>query len=286
MTAETSTFGIDTVKIRLQIQGQVIDEFLKKVKYKGMFHAFWKITREEGFLALYSGLKPALLRQGMYGGLNIGLYHGFKRMMSADVHQETLGRNILAGAMAGSISSSICTPTDVLKVRLQAHTIASTKERMFAAFGDIYRTEGLGGLFRGIVPTATRATIVTSVELPGYDFAKRCILDSELLCDNELTYFISSGFAGICAALASTPVDTIKTRMMNQVTVCSETGEIAKLYKGTWDCFIRTWRTEGPFALYKGLVPTCCRMIPWNIVFFISLEEYKKIARLYRDDVS
>ena len=283
MTAETATFGVDTVKIRLQIQGQVIDESLRKLKYRGTLHAFWKITREEGFLALYSGLKPALFRQGVYGGLNIGLYHAFKHTLSGDAKDETLGRNLLAGAMAGSLSSTLCTPTDVLKVRLQAHTITSTKERMFAAFGDIYRTEGLRGLYRGVVPTATRATIVTSVELPGYDFAKRCILDYDLLCDNEITYFISSAFAGICAALASTPVDTIKTRMMNQVTVCSETGEIAKLYKGSMDCFVRTWKTEGPLALYKGLVPTCCRMIPWNIVFFISLEEYKKIAGLYRD---
>ena len=84
MTAETATFGVDTVKIRLQIQGQVIDESLRKLKYRGTLHAFWKITREEGFLALYSGLKPALFRQGVYGGLNIGLYHAFKHTLSGE----------------------------------------------------------------------------------------------------------------------------------------------------------------------------------------------------------
>lgn len=51
----TGTFPIDTTKTRLQIQGQKIDARLTQLKYNGMIHALFRIFREEGLPALYSG---------------------------------------------------------------------------------------------------------------------------------------------------------------------------------------------------------------------------------------
>ena len=53
-TAEFLTYPIDLVKTRLQIQGQKIDK-LSVVKYRGMFHCFLVIVKEEGLGSLYSG---------------------------------------------------------------------------------------------------------------------------------------------------------------------------------------------------------------------------------------
>lgn len=49
------TFPIDTTKTRLQIQGQKIDSKNVEMKYRGMVHAAYSISKEEGFRALYSG---------------------------------------------------------------------------------------------------------------------------------------------------------------------------------------------------------------------------------------
>jgi hypothetical protein len=51
--AELFTFPIDLVKTRLQIQGQKVENLQNK--YRGMFHCFNLIVKEEGFMALYSG---------------------------------------------------------------------------------------------------------------------------------------------------------------------------------------------------------------------------------------
>lgn len=55
--AEICTFPIDLVKTRLQIQGQKIDEIANanQVRYRGMFHCFRMILRDQGFFALYNG---------------------------------------------------------------------------------------------------------------------------------------------------------------------------------------------------------------------------------------
>lgn len=48
----TGTFPIDLTKTRLQVQGQ---SQYTEVRYRGMFHALFRIGKEEGIRALYSG---------------------------------------------------------------------------------------------------------------------------------------------------------------------------------------------------------------------------------------
>ena len=120
-----------------------------------MLHAMYRITKEEGFRCLYNGISPALLRQATYGTIKIGLYHGIKRILVKNQEEETLYYNMVAGITAGAISSSLCNPTDVLKVRLQAQTKGTLSQRqrnMLSMFFDIYKQEGLKGLYRVRIP--------------------------------------------------------------------------------------------------------------------------------------
>ena len=145
------TFPIDTTKTRLQVQGQIIDKSLTQLKYRGMLHAIYRISIEEGPRNLFNGLAPALLRQATYGTIKIGLYHGIKRKLVKDPKHETLYYNMVAGVIAGAISSAMCNPTDVLKVRLQARTkgtVSGKKLGMIASFVDMFKSEGIRGLYR------------------------------------------------------------------------------------------------------------------------------------------
>ncbi|XP_066931049.1 brain mitochondrial carrier protein 1-like isoform X2 [Clytia hemisphaerica] len=275
MAAEMGTFPIDTTKTRLQVQGQVVNKSLSELKYRGMFHAMFRISKEEGLTALFNGIKPALLRQATYGTLKIGLYHGIKRLITENPKDETLALNMCAGIVAGALSSAICNPTDVLKVRLQAQTAGNVagSTGMLMSFRDIYNMEGLRGLYRGVGPTAQRASIIAGVELPVYDWSKKVIIEAQLMGDNAGLHFLSSIIAGLAGALASNPIDVIKTRMMNQ----RRTTSADELYKSTFDCFLRTSKTEGFMALYKGFIPTFVRLGPWNILFFMSFEQLRKL---------
>ena len=38
------------------------------------------------------------------------------------------------------------------------------------------------------------------------------------------------------------------------------------LYKGSVECFVKTVKQEGFFALYKGLFPTYCRMVCISLI--------------------
>ncbi|XP_059155340.1 kidney mitochondrial carrier protein 1-like isoform X2 [Physella acuta] len=286
ITAECGTFPIDTTKTRLQVQGQVLDASLRDIKYRGMFHAFARIFKEEGIHALYSGLAPALLRQATYGTIKIGVYHSLKKMIVTDPADETLAVNVLCGVIAGSVSSSIANPTDVLKVRMQAKGSNSTGyDNIVCSFINIYKQEGLAGLWRGVGPTAQRAAIVAGVELPVYDVVKKHIILSGYFGDTKETHFIASFSAGFAGALASNPIDVCKTRMMNQkvnIVTTAPAGAVSTslppaIYTSTMDCLVRTVKTEGITALYKGFIPNWLRLGPWNIIFFMTYEQLKHL---------
>ncbi|XP_055868352.1 kidney mitochondrial carrier protein 1-like isoform X2 [Biomphalaria glabrata] len=287
IAAECGTFPIDTTKTRLQIQGQVMDAQLRDLKYRGMFHAFVRIVREEGPLALYSGLAPALLRQATYGTIKIGVYHSLKRTLVTDPAEETLAINVLCGVVAGMTSSSIANPTDVLKVRMQARgNKSSGYDNIVCSFIKIYKQEGLAGLWRGVGPTAQRAAIVAGVELPVYDAVKKHIISTGYLGDSKGTHFLASFLAGFAGALASNPIDVCKTRMMNQsvnIVTAVPAGGVSispaktAIYTSTLDCIVRTVKTEGVTALYKGFIPNWLRLGPWNIIFFMTYEQLKHL---------
>ena len=48
-----------------------------------------------------------------------------------------------------------------------------------------------------------------------------------------------------------------------------------KIYRGVLDTLVSTARHEGVPALWKGFVPTFCRLGPWNVLFFMSLEQFR-----------
>lgn len=172
VVAELGTFPLDTTKTRLQVQGQKLDKKHAHLKYSGMTHALIQISKEEGFKALYSGISSAILRQATYGTIKFGTYYSLQEVAIKKWGTDDIVIiNIVCATLAGAISSAIANPTDLVKVRMQVKGIDGNLS-LVSCFQDVYQNEGVRGLWRGVGPTAQRATIIAAVELPIYDFSK------------------------------------------------------------------------------------------------------------------
>ncbi|XP_015509262.1 mitochondrial uncoupling protein Bmcp [Neodiprion pinetum] len=275
IVAEFGTFPLDTTKTRLQVQGQKLDQKHASLKYSGMTDALVQISRQEGYRALYSGISSAVLRQATYGTIKFGTYYSLKRAATDKWGADDIVLiNIVCAAVAGAFSSAIANPTDVVKVRMQVRGVEANVS-LFSCFQDVYHNEGVRGLWKGVGPTAQRAAIIAAVELPIYDYSKQKLLNT--LGDSVANHFVSSFIASMGSAVASTPIDVVRTRLMNQRRVRLACGGLsASIYSGSIDCFVQTVKNEGFFALYKGFIPTWFRMGPWNIIFFITYEQLKR----------
>eukprot|EP00606_Chrysophyceae_sp_TOSAG23-5_P001505 GSChrysophyteH2.ASY1.ANO1.684.1 assembled CDS len=74
VSAGTLCYPIDTVRRRVMMQSKAM---AKALRYKGAFHAFFTILREEGVRGLYSGLSANLIR-GFAGPVLLVSYDLFK----------------------------------------------------------------------------------------------------------------------------------------------------------------------------------------------------------------
>lgn len=144
------------------------------------------------------------------------------------------------------------------------------------AFDKIVRTEGFGGLWRGVFPNVQRAFLVNMGELACYDHAKHFVIRNQIAGDNIYSHTLASIMSGLCATALSCPADVVKTRMMNQ----AARKEGIVVYNNSYDCLVKTVKIEGLRALWKGFFPTWARLGPWQFVFWVSYEKFRQIAGL------
>lgn len=285
MCGTSVTNPIDVIKIRMQLENElVVHEGLSAIKnryYDGFVKGGSRIVRNEGIGGLYKGLLPSLMREGSYSTIRLGAYEPLKVYFGAtDPAHTPLWKKICAGAISGTIGSAIATPTDLVKVRMQAQGKLFDGEvprykSTFSAFKEIIQTQGLRGLYTGVGPTVKRAAILTATQIPSYDHAKHTILNAELMKEGPVLHVISSMIAGFMTALTTSPVDVIKTRIMNQKS--HGVAHHERVYKNAFDCFLKTLRSEGPLGLYKGFIPNWMRIGPHTIITFFIFEELRHL---------
>ena len=187
------------------------------------------------------------MRQAVYGTLKYGIYYSLKGFVISNQigGEESLTTNVSIAVVAGAVSSAVANPTDVLKVRMQSGKSYVDKESkkavnqvktvgaqsisenisnpdrkarigLIGAFKDVYQKEGIGGLWRGVSPTAQRASLVAGVQLPAYDLSQQLFIRHNVFTEAYINNLAASIVAGLCACLASNPFDVIRTRMMDQ----------------------------------------------------------------------
>lgn len=97
-----------------------------------------------------SRISSAILRQATYGTIKFGTYYSLKKaVIDTWAIDDLFTINIVCAALAGAISSAIANPTDVVKVRMQV-TGSVTNVSLFTCFQDVYKHEGIRGLWRVI----------------------------------------------------------------------------------------------------------------------------------------
>ncbi|XP_028821556.1 mitochondrial dicarboxylate carrier-like, partial [Denticeps clupeoides] len=109
--AACCTHPLDLLKVHLQTQQAV------KMRMMGMA---MHVVKNDGALALYSGLSASLCRQMSYSLTRFAIYETVRDMVSRDskgplpFHQK-----VLLGAFGGFTGGFIGTPADMVNVRMQ-----------------------------------------------------------------------------------------------------------------------------------------------------------------------
>jgi len=264
MIASASTHPIDLVKVRVQLSGTK----------EGMLSTGIGVMEKEGITALYKGLTASLFRQATYTSCRIGLYLILKERATGEDGSFPLWKKIVVGMLAGAGGALAGNPADVVMVRMQADGKLPIDQRRnykhaFDGLARIISKEGIATLWKASGPNMQRAMFMTAGQLASYDQAKQFLLQTGYFKDDFITYVTGSLFAAFVAAAITSPLDIIKTKMMNMQN---------KEYSSNFNCYVKTYNNGGGLgAFYKGFLPYYLRLGPHTIITFLALEQLSKL---------
>ncbi|KAI9748256.1 MAG: Mitochondrial oxaloacetate carrier protein [Lichina confinis] len=209
--AVTVTHGFETVKIRLQLQGELQSKAEAPRLYRGVLHGVGVILRNEGARGLFRGIGSAYIYQTTLNGCRLGFYEPLRGALTTalykDSSRQSLGINIFSGAASGILGAAAGSPFFLAKTRLQSFSLffpVGTQHRYKNALDGlrkIYGSEGVKGLYRGVGAATVRTGFGSSVQLPTYFFAKRRLikhLDMKEGTPLHLASSAASGFVVCC----------------------------------------------------------------------------------------
>lgn len=267
---------IDLAKVRMQLfgqsnPGQRIPSFPTIIS---------QMIREQGVGSIYNGVDAAVGRQMVYGTARIGLHRTFSDKLVELNHGNPISfvQKTLSGMASGSVAVCIGTPFDIALVRLQADSAAPLEERrnykhVFDALIRTTTEEGIGALYKGLLPNVLRGMAMNVGMMACYDQAKEMVAnlfnDPMVNGPSLSTRLGASATAGFTAALFSLPFDLVKSRLMAQK-LDPKTGLFP--YKGIIDCTLQIARKEGPLGFFSGFSAYYSRCAPHAMIILLSIE--------------
>ncbi|KAJ1733433.1 hypothetical protein LPJ61_001557 [Coemansia biformis] len=186
--------------------------------------------------------------------------------------------SLVAGTVAGAVEGAVTYPTELVKTKMQLQG----SQQYLAQGGRTYRgpidcavttvrTEGAGGLYRGLAPMLLGNAAKAGVRFLTYDTVKEWLRDA----DGKLT-MPRMMLAGLCAGVIEggtvvAPSETIKTRLIHDK--CMPQPQ----YRGMRDCVQATVRADGIAGIYRGVVPVMARQGANSCVRFAAYDSLKQL---------
>ncbi|XP_016417085.1 calcium-binding mitochondrial carrier protein SCaMC-3 isoform X2 [Sinocyclocheilus rhinocerous] len=164
-------------------------------------------------------------------------------------------RQLMAGAVAGSVSRTGTAPLDRLKVFLQVHGQSSDKGNVWRGLRAMVKEGGLTALWRGNGINVLKIAPETAIKFLAYEQIKRLMRGSKeggTLKVQER--FVAGSLAGAMAQTVIYPMEVLKTRL-----TLRKTGQ----YSSVADCAKQILQKEGVLAFYKGYLPNMLGIIPY-----------------------
>ncbi|PON76965.1 Mitochondrial carrier protein [Trema orientale] len=234
---------------------------------------FHNIMKTDGWKGLFRGNFVNVIRVAPSKAIELFAYDTVNKQLSAKPGEQPklpIPSSLVAGACAG-VSSTLCTyPLELLKTRLTIQR--GVYDGLFDAFLKIVQEEGPSELYRGLAPSLIGVIPYAATNYFAYDSlrkAYRKFFKQEKIGNIE-TLLIGSA-AGAISSSATFPLEVARKHM--QVGALSG----RQVYRNVLHALASILEQEGISGLYRGLGPSCMKLVPAAGISFMCYEACKKI---------
>lgn len=150
----------------------------------------------------------------------------------------------------------------------------------FSMMRNIFRSEGVGGIYAGLRPMLAMAMPNTVLYFSAYDEMVWRLRNSSHGTDPRLTWMVplvSGATARVVASTATAPFEFLRTRQASMVGTNQKS-------EGMMSDFKSIIRKEGFEALYNGLRSTLWRDVPFSAIYWVCLERLREAWRHNSDN--
>lgn len=220
------------------------------------------IWSHSGLGGFYRGLGTYLFTDGLGGAFKFASYEKLTTWCRENIKEGALlsVALLVCAAIAFLASSLVLVPGEFLKQQLQM----GKYDTLGAAIQGTLAKDGLLGFFAGYDGVLLRDIPYTVLELGLYDVFKGFFhkKPSQLKVWQEI---VAAGGAGGFTALATTPLDTIKTKLM-----------VDAYDNGFLDCFVTTIQQHGVGAVFAGAMARVVWILPFTALYLPVYELLKR----------
>ncbi|XP_051143309.1 uncharacterized protein LOC127259761 [Andrographis paniculata] len=176
VTAASATYPLDLVRTRLAAQRNVI-------YYRGIWHALRTISKEERIRGLYKGLGATLLGVGPNLAISFSVYDTGRSYWHFHRPEDSpVLVSLACGSLSGIVASTVVYPLDLVRRRMQVEGSAGRarvyKRGILDAVRHITRTEGVRGLYRGILPEYYKVVPSVGIVFMTYEKVKQFLAEA------------------------------------------------------------------------------------------------------------
>ena len=163
-----------------------------------------------------------------YGGLNALLFVTYNQTLKtlnprisdpSKLAGLDLSKIWLAGAVGGSASWVISSPSELIKCRAQLAS-GDNGASSYRVLREVWQSEGIRGFYLGGVTTCLRDSVGYGFYFWSYELSKRLLLSRQadpFVAPSNVDVLVSGGIAGVITWCSIYPLDVIKTRMQAPV---------------------------------------------------------------------
>lgn len=233
---------------------------------------FQNIMKSDGWTGFYRGNFVNVIRVAPNKAIELFAYDTVKKILTPKPGEDPIvpfPASSVAGAIAG-VTSTLCTyPLELLKTRL---TVQRGVHKNFVdAFLKIVREEGSAELYRGLTPTVIGVIPYAATNYFAYDTLrkvyKKAFKREEI--GNIMTLLIGSA-SGAFSSTVTFPLEVARKHM--------QAGALnGRQYKNMLHALMSILEHEGLPGLYKGLGPSCMKIVPAAGISFMCYEACKRI---------
>jgi len=260
---KTATAPIERVKLLIQTQdANPLIRSGEVLRYTGMSNCFSRVASEQGFYSFWNGNTANVIRYFPQQAFNLSFKDTIKKMFpkydGKKEFMKFLGVNLASAGLGAAGSLTICYPLDFARTRLAADVGAT--QRQFNGIADCLRktaaNQGPMAIYNGFGASLAGIVVYRGLQLGMFDSIMGLNpYQKDLGVKGFVSGFFAAQIAGIAARPFNYPFDTVRRRLQME----SEKPMEARMYKGTIHCATTIVKTEGFFALYKGLMADIIR---------------------------